>query len=135
MPNLPHPMLKLPGGAIADFLPHLASTLHWLIGDHASARASWRRRWPGQHDFPDELRVAVEGERGTGTLVFSANARPETFQVRVLGSSLRATADLFESRVTVARGSGVPRPLLPFVNGLTDHETRLQLPSAVSPSA
>ena len=37
-PNAPHPCLSMAGGAIADFLPHLASLAHLFVGPHRSAR-------------------------------------------------------------------------------------------------
>ena len=40
-PNAPHPCLSLPGGAIADFLTHLASLAHAFVGPHRSASPVW----------------------------------------------------------------------------------------------
>src|SRR5664279_3948406 len=45
-PNSPHPALKLAGGAIADFLPHLASLAHLFVGSHRSAKTVWTKRKP-----------------------------------------------------------------------------------------
>ena len=43
-PNSPHPALTLAGGAIADFLPHLASLAHLFVGPHRTARTVWSKR-------------------------------------------------------------------------------------------
>src|SRR5437762_1665036 len=43
-PNAPHPVLTMAGGAIADFLPHLASLAHLFIGSHRQAYAVWSKR-------------------------------------------------------------------------------------------
>ena len=43
-PNAPHPCLSMAGGAIADFLPHLASLAHVFIGPHRSVRTLWSKR-------------------------------------------------------------------------------------------
>jgi predicted dehydrogenase len=43
-PNSPHPAFTLPGGAIADFLPHLASLAHLFIGPHRTAQTIWTKR-------------------------------------------------------------------------------------------
>ena len=43
-PNSPHPALTLAGGAIADFLPHLASLAHRFVGPHRTAQTVWTKR-------------------------------------------------------------------------------------------
>src|SRR5690349_18375596 len=43
-PNSPHPALTLNGGAIADFLPHLASLAHRFVGPHRTAHTVWTNR-------------------------------------------------------------------------------------------
>jgi predicted dehydrogenase len=118
--NTPHPMLSMPAGAIADYLPHMASIAHAFVGPQRDVHASWTKRWPGEHTFPDELRALIEGRSGTAALTFSAAARPEGFTVRVLGTRMSAMADAFESRLTVYRGEGAPKPLLPLLNGVRE---------------
>src|SRR5690349_2156530 len=43
-PNVPHPALRLGGGAIADFLPHLASLAHLFVGAHRQVHTLWRKQ-------------------------------------------------------------------------------------------
>jgi hypothetical protein len=62
----------------------------------------------------------VVAERGTATLGFSAGTRPEGFWLRVSGERMQATADLFETRLTIARVRGGPKPLVPLRNGLDE---------------
>src|SRR5262249_41259294 len=50
-PNSPHPALTLAGGAIADFLPHLASLAHLFVGPHRAARTVWTKRKPSLLPF------------------------------------------------------------------------------------
>jgi predicted dehydrogenase len=110
-PNVPHPALALPGGAIADYLPHLASMAHLFAGPHRSVRSRW---WKRAADSPlphDEFRALVVAERGTATLSFSAGSRPEMFWVRVNGTRMRATADLYDMTLVLNRVRGGPRPL------------------------
>ena len=77
-PNSPHPCLSLAGGAIADFLPHLASLAHQFVGPHRRAHAIWTKR--AQSILPyDEFRAGVEGGAGTATLGFSGHAQPDAF--------------------------------------------------------
>src|SRR5262249_52046384 len=110
-PNLPHPTLALPGGPIADYLPHLASMAHLFVGPHRAVRSQWRKRVAGSPLPFDEFRALVIAERGTATLSFSAGSKPETFWVRVNGTRMRATAELYDMTLVVNRPRGGPRPL------------------------
>lgn len=110
-PNIPHPTMALPGGPIADYLPHMASMAHLFVGSHRSVRSQW---WKRAADSPlpyDEFRAAVVAERGTAALSFSASSKPEMFWVRVNGTNMRATAELFDMTLVVNRPRGGPRPL------------------------
>ena len=110
-PNLPHPTMALPGGPIADYLPHLASMAHLFVGPHRSVRSTW---WKRAADSPlpfDEFRALVAAGRGTATLSFSAGSKPEMFWVRVNGTKMRATAELYDMTLVVNRPRGGPRPL------------------------
>ena len=118
-PNSPHPALTLAGGAIADFLPHLASLAHLFIGPHRTAQAVWTKRKPSLLPF-DEFRGMVEGERGTAALGFSSSSQPDAFWLRVYGERMQATANLFETRLTFDGPRNVPKPLRPFLSGLAE---------------
>jgi len=118
-PNSAHPCLSLAGGAIADFLPHLASLAHLFVGPHRRAHAVWNKR--RQSILPyDEFRGLVEAERGTAALAFSASAQPNAFWLRVYGERMQATANLFETRITFERLRPGPKPLVPLLNGLEE---------------
>ena len=122
-PNAPHPCLTMSGGAIADFLTHLASLAHAFVGPHRSAQTVWSKRGRGASPLPsDEFRALVDAERGTAVLGFSANTQPDAFWLRVYGEKMQAVANLFETRLTVDRLRGGPKPLVPLINGL--HESR-----------
>jgi predicted dehydrogenase len=118
-PNSPHPCLTLAGGAIADFLPHLASLAHLFVGPHRQAHAVWQKRKPSLLPY-DEFRAVVDAERGTAALAFSASAQPDAFWLRVYGERMQATANLFEKRVTFDRVRTGPKPLQPLLNGLEE---------------
>ena len=121
-PNAPHPALTLAGGAIADFLPHLASLAHLFVGPHQTAHTVWAKRKPSPLPF-DEFRGIVYAERGTGALGFSSNAQPDAFWLRVYGERMQATANLFETRLTFDGPRNVPKPLRPFFSGLEEGRT------------
>ncbi len=107
----------MPGGAIADFLPHLASLAHAFIGPHRKVSTIWQKRDPS-HALPaDEFRALIDGDRATALVSFSSHSRPDAFWLRVYGTKMRAVMNLFEPRHTVERMWSLPRPMLPVVNG------------------
>ena len=118
-PNSPHPALKLAGGAIADFLPHLASLAHRFVGAHRSAKTVWTKRKASPLPS-DEFRGLVEVERGTAAIGFSSSSQPDAFWLRVYGERMQATANLFETRLTFDGPRNVPKPLRPFFSGLEE---------------
>ena len=118
-PNAPHPCLALPGGAIADFLTHLASLSHAFVGPHRAAFPVWSKRDDSLLPF-DEFRAVVNAERGTAVLGFSGRAQPDAFWLRVYGTKMQAVANLFETRLTLDRLRGGPKPLRPLWNGLAE---------------
>lgn len=118
-PNARHPALTLAGGALADFLPHLASLAHRFIGPHRRAQAIWTKRRPSILPY-DEMHAVVEGAHGTATLGFSSSAQPDAFWLRVFGERAQASTNLFEARLTVERLRGGPKPLQPLLNGLEE---------------
>jgi predicted dehydrogenase len=120
-PNAPHPCLGMAGGAIADFLTHLASLAHVFVGRHRSAHTVWSKRGTRASPLPsDEFRALVDAERGTAVLGFSAHTQPDAFWLRVYGERMQAVANLFETRLTIDRLRGGPKPLRPLLNGLRE---------------
>lgn len=118
-PNARHPALSLAGGALADFLPHLASLAHRFIGVHRRAHAVWTKRRPSILPY-DELHAVVEGAHGTATLGFSSTAQPDAFWLRVFGERAVASTNLWETRLTLERLRDGPKPLQPLLNGLEE---------------
>jgi predicted dehydrogenase len=120
-PNAPHPCLTMAGGAIADFLTHLASLAHLFVGPHRAAHAVWSKRGARPSPLPsDEFRALIDAERGTAALGFSANTQPDAFWLRVYGEKMQAVANLFETRLTIDRHRAGPKPLTPLLNGLSE---------------
>jgi predicted dehydrogenase len=119
-PGAPHPTLAMPGGAIADFLPHLASLVYFLAGPHRGVSTVWSKRVAGSPLEVDDLRALVEAERGTASISFSAASQPDGFWLRVHGSRMRVEANLFEPRLTIDRVRAAPSPLFPVLNGLSE---------------
>lgn len=107
-----------PGGAIGDFLPHLASLAHCFAGPHRAVRSHWSKGSVSSSVAWAEFRAAVAAERGTAMLAFSTHAQPDTFWLRVHGTRLRVTADLYDMSLVVDRLGDGPRPIATVCNRL-----------------
>ncbi len=103
-PNSPHPALSLAGGAIADFLPHLASLAHLFVGAHRTAQTVWTKRKPSLLPF-DEFRALVDAERGTAALAFSASSQPDAFWLRVYGERMQASRQSVRNEAHLRRSA------------------------------
>ena len=123
-PNSPHPCLSLAGGAIADFLPHLASLAHLFVG---AAPAGARGLDEAQAVRPAVRRVPRRGRSASAGRRRSASApaaQPDGFWLRVYGERMQATANLFETRLTFDRVRAGPKPLRPLLNGFDERRGR-----------
>lgn len=118
-PNSPHPSLSLAGGAIADFLPHLASLAYCFVGGHRQVQTVWSKRRNSVLPY-DEFRALVDCENGTATLGFSACSQPEAFWLKVYGERMQATANLYQTRLTFDGPQPGPRQLRPFLSGFAE---------------
>lgn len=118
--NAPHPTLRLPGGAIADFLPHLSSLALHFVGPHRGVSCAWRKRDPGGVLPAEEFVALVDAERGTATIGFNANTLPEGFWIEVYGARMQARINLYEGRLSLARALGGPSPLVPVRNSVAE---------------
>jgi predicted dehydrogenase len=118
-PHVRHPAHDLPGGALSDFLTHLASLAVAFAGPHRAVATAWDER-------ACELRALVDGDAATAALSFSAHARPEGLWLRVEATRARAVANLFETRLGIERVRGVPRPLATAVNDLAESRDSAQ---------
>lgn len=118
-----HPALHLPGGVIMEFLTHLANLSYIFAGHHTKVQTSWRKSHP-HSPFPyDEFRALIETKKSTASITFSSNVQREGFWVSVYGSKMRATINLFESRLILEAESNLPRPLMYFSNGIKESAT------------
>lgn len=121
-----HPALSLPGGAIHDFLTHLASLAYVFVGAHEVSHTSWRKLGEG-HPLPsDELRALVVGERATATLGFSSHAQPDRFRLCVESTRGRAETNLFEVGLFEARAGIGPNALTAVYNGIAESRAAAQ---------
>lgn len=106
------------GGRVGDFMPHLAALAHAFAGSHRSCTALWPRR---NDESPfDEFRALIDCERATVSASYSSHSPPDGFWVRIHGSRMRLSANLFETRMVRETVPPLPRPLVPVVNGLRE---------------
>jgi len=117
-PRLRHPALDRPGGAISDFLTHLASLAVAFAGPHRQVATLWQDTNGGPVHTFGEMRALVEGEAATAGLSFSASARPEGFWLRVEATHGRAVANLFGTHLSIERVRTCSRPVEALVNDL-----------------
>ena len=106
-------------GPIADFLPHLASILHCLVGKHNDVKTIWRRLEPEIAVYT-EFKALVSTETASATLGFSAAAQPDYFGVEIYATKGQVSANLFEPRLTTFNGTTSIKPLLPLLNGIRE---------------
>ena len=116
--NAPHPSLALPGGAISEFLTHLAYLCWIFVGAHLKVNACWRKRNPLSLSPQDEMRALVRTEEATASLGFTASGRPDGLFVKVYGTQMCAEMNLFENTLRLDRVWPGPSPLTPLWNGL-----------------
>ena len=96
--NVPSPVAHLAGGAVHDFLTHLAYlSLHFLgDGDVTAVDARWRNLSGKPQALFDDLLAGFEVGDQLGVVRFSAKARPECASIRVRGTKGTLETDLYQ---------------------------------------
>lgn len=100
---------------VRDFLPHLASITHRLIGSVERVHVEWPVIGNGESI---EFRALVSSASATADIVFSTRAQPDLFDVQVMTDEMLAQCQLFEPFVHFDRRRSGARPLTPLKNGL-----------------
>jgi predicted dehydrogenase len=119
--DAPHPCLGMRGGAIADFLTHIAYVAYLFAGPPREMRSAWEKHDPESVLPVDEFRALMRCERAPASVGFSANAQPNGCWLRVAGTRMHAEANLFEPpRLTLRRLRGGAPPLMTLRDGLAE---------------
>lgn len=111
-----HWIHRLPGGLAQNNISHPLSLLLPFLPDErprVTAHGLRKRseRFGDVRDrFHDELRVTLEGERTTASLVFSCSARPVQLYVTVHGTRAQATASIDSRSCRMVHGATLPGP-------------------------
>jgi predicted dehydrogenase len=119
--NAPHYSLSLRGGAIGDFLTHLAYLTYMFTGAVTDMRTTWRKRLKDSPLPADEFRAFIKGERATAYVAFNGNVRPYGFWIRVTGTQMHVEANLYEPpRLTVRRLRNGEPAVMSLIDGIAE---------------
>jgi predicted dehydrogenase len=119
--NLPHYSLALRGGAIADFLTHIAYLTHMFVGHMIDLKTTWTKRLKDSPLPADEFRAFIKGERSTAYVAFNGNVRPYGFWIRLTGTQMHAEANLYEPpRLTVRKLRNGEPAVMSLIDGITE---------------
>ncbi len=110
----------IPGAAVRDFLPHMVSLIHCFTGRYRAVRSHWSTRQITPSVLSNEFCAVIDAERGTATLAFSTHGRPEAFWLRVHGTRMRVSAELYDMSLTIDHLDDGPRPLARVRNRLRE---------------
>jgi predicted dehydrogenase len=113
--NLSGPAVRLPGGAIHDFIPHLAYLFLALgrASETASAIGVLANRSGNLRAGFDFLDALVEADGVRGRLRIATDTAPDAFRVIVRGTAATAETDLYNPfmRIEGAPNTGKRAPL------------------------
>lgn len=114
--NLPHPIHRLPAGAIHDFITHLCYLTLRFLPSFERVSAAWSNHGGGDLFKYDDLDALIIGGPVHARIRFSCHTQPDCFSVMVRGSRGYAETDLFQPylRCVVPRKAG--KQLSPLVN-------------------
>lgn len=121
-PNVPSGISDLGGGAIHDFLPHIAYLVLHFFGypEALDVKGSWRNVSGTPQIMFDEMEALVTLPDGTASVRFSSRIQPDRFRLTVHGTKGSVETDMYQPflRFETARGRKVLSPLLDHaVNG------------------
>ena len=119
--NAPHYSLALRGGAIGDFLTHIAYLTYMFAGPMIDVRTIWTKHLKDLPLPADEFRALIKGESATAHVSFSGNAKPYGFWIRVTGTQMQVEANLNEPRrLTVRKLRGGELAVATLIDGIAE---------------
>ena len=126
-PHVPSPTERMAGGAVHDFLPHMAYLALHFFGYPQVTRsvAQWRNRSGNARVKFDEFEGIVEYASGSAFLRFTARSKPDSVRLVVRGTQGTAECEMFAPFLRVDR-TRAPRELAAMVN-YVGNGTRLAL--------
>ena len=115
--HVPSPTEQLGGGAVHDFLPHMAYLALHFFGYPPVVRsaAHWRNRSGNSRVKFDELEAIIEFADGSAFVRFSSRAKPDSVRLVVRGTKGTAECEMFAPFVRVDRVRS-PKELASLLN-------------------
>jgi predicted dehydrogenase len=104
-------VFRLPGGPLADYLPHPASLLLAFLKEPAGVTALAKSHGHLLGGHADELRLLVDGGEATGLVSVSLGSKPDCITVDVYGTEMSAHANLSNLSLVRRRQSRLPKKL------------------------
>lgn len=108
-PNVLPWLYSLPGGVFHDFMPHPLYVMLPYTGKAREIKVMERSHGELPQGISDELRILIDGEHCTGTLVFSFAAKPHLHFVRVYGTRGMVQVDFNTMTAVFHPLSGLPK--------------------------
>ena len=97
---------KLPGGILSDPLPHSLYLAREFLGDIEPIAVCPGKLGHLEHVRFDEVRIILEGENGTGTILLSYNSNwPEVATIDIFGTKMDLHGNCFNGIITKCGGS------------------------------
>lgn len=119
-PNVLPWLYSLPGGVFHDFMPHPLYVMLPYTGKPREIKVMERSHGELPQGISDELRILIDGERCTGTLVFSFASKPHLHFVRVYGTRGMVQVD-FNTMTTVFHPlSGLPKAVQKVIYNVSE---------------
>ncbi len=121
-PNLSGPAVRLPGGAVHDFIPHLVYLFLKLANatEASSVTGVLSNRSGNRRAGFDFLDALVEADGVRGRLRIATDTAPDAFRVIVRGTAATAETDLYNPfmRIEGAPNAGKRAPLGQMTGGI-----------------
>jgi predicted dehydrogenase len=103
-----HWVRRLPGGLFQNAISHpLYRITEFLCDSEPQIQASWFSRLPAI-PFPTELRANLQGEKVSGSLLFTSTTKPYQRVTRLYGTEASLEVDLNAQTVRLLRGESYP---------------------------
>ena len=113
-----HWLLSLPGGLLADLLPHPSYLLLHFVKNPLQVWAVKKSHGILPKNLPDELRVLVEADNMTGLLSISLGVKPDSFVVTIYGTEMTVQVNLSNMTLVTRQNRKVPKSLVRLLDNV-----------------
>jgi predicted dehydrogenase/nucleoside-diphosphate-sugar epimerase len=107
-----HWLSQLPGGLVLDLVPHPLSIVLHFLGKPQKAWVAKQNNGLLPNDWPDELRVSLQGSQITGSVGVSLGGRPDCFTCNIYGTRMTIHVNISNMSIVTRKVRPVPKPLV-----------------------